>query len=223
MASKSSLPTKKLQKQFGYMLNKVGDYLSKEEYLKIALAEGLNLPESMLNPDSDNFQVMVLHTLHLRGSLKALNPEGLIEILKKINRIDAIYEVNQYKAEPRFKNERERYKQEKKLLKKKGKQEDAPQVLKDVEKIKKLLVIARAKAIIHSLSETLETLESDFEQYKDGYVSLVGVNESCKKFSETLERSSYIFQRSLDRVSESSLASTSSEESTQGKYNARTS
>ena len=175
----ASLPSRKLRREFGYLLNTVGDYLSKNDCLKIAQAE--EVPKHMIDPDSDELQVTLLHALHARRLFSPLNPDGLIEILKRVNKYDAIEEVNQYKSEERYKTEfTEREQRQQFEMKKKV---PLPEKVEDIEK---LLAIAQAKT--SKQLAALETWESYVEKYKNRETSFVEMDEAHKKFLGRIKR-----------------------------------
>ena len=220
MATSSSLPSEKLRIDFGWMLNDVADYLSKHDCNKIAHAE--QLPKSLFTPDSEDSGVTLLHTLQGRGKFNPLDPKGLIEMLKRLKKADAIEVVERYKSEQRYKEERERYKQEKKVSKKKGKQQivQVPDsVPQNMEEFEKLLATAKVKSLtlIDTVMKALGTWENKVEQYRTGSIDIEEVSESFRKFSETLEKSGRTLQKDL---SKSSLTSSSSDES-QGELHNR--
>ena len=197
----SSKNLSSLKREFSWMLNTVADYLSKNDCLKIAHAEQLTL----INPDSEEFQLTLLLTLQGKGLFGPLNPDGLIEILKRINRNDAVCEVTQYESEYRCKIEKECHKLKKQAIKKD--EDQGVNLPENMEEIEKLLTTAKAK--MYSQIKALESWESSIEQYRTGAVSLMEVNKLCTKYSERVERSANIFRGDLT-VSESSLTSCSS-------------
>ena len=186
---KLSIPSKKLRIDFGWMLNRVADYLSKVDCNKIAHAE--QIPKSLIDPDSDLLPVTLLHTLEGRGKFSPLNPEGLIEILKKIPRLDAIKEVNQYKSEQIYKSERELYKQRKKESKRRGKQQKCTEKIEaeNKEEVERMVAEAKSRtfALIAAKMKELEECEMNAKRYSEGEVSIEEVRASFMRYSETLD------------------------------------
>ena len=203
----ASIPSDKLRIDFGWMLNRVADCLSKVDCNKIALAE--QLPKSMIDPESDVFQVTLLHTLEGRGKFGPLNPDGLIEILKKLQRMDAISEVDQYKSEQRYKNERELHKRRKRELRKKGKQDDCTKNAVTEPEVERLVAEAKSRTFAHIQSKLreLDVCVRKADRYSRGEVGIVEVRESFMRFYETIETNEGKY-----RTSSMSSSSTSTSE-----------
>ncbi len=205
------IPSDKLRTNFGWLLNDVSDDLSKTDCRKIAYAE--QLPKSMIIPDCEDFHVELLHLLQARGRFGPLNPEGLIEILKKAKKNEAIKKVQQYKAEQRYKEE---LKEHQKLKKKRGHYDNtenpAPE---NMEEFEKMLATMKTKtfSVLNTLTKAVIKTESIFEQYKNGHVLDIEVKQSFQRLSEVMEKSTHIMQKA---ISGSSVGSTDSTDSNNG-------
>ena len=197
-----SLPSEKLRIDFGWMLNDVADSLSKNDFEKVARAE---LPKSLWNLDSVGCDttVTLLHTLAARGKFGPLDPDGLIEILKKLKNASAVEIVKQYKSEAR-------YKQEKRRTKKKDKLQETSEP-ENIEEVEKLLATAKIESITHisTVMKALGVCESKVELYKANDINIEEVTESFVKFSGTLEKTKNTLRKAL---SGSSITSSSSSE-----------
>ena len=169
MASK--IPSKELRVDFGWMLYRVTEGLDISECQSIARAEGL--PKSKIS-DSENFRVNLLSLLHERRRFGPLELDGLIEILLNIKRENLIDEVEQYKSEQRYKEEREQYKIQK------GKSY-RPQS-EEIEEIGHQIATIRSKMLL-MLKAVLEA-EENFEKYKTGEKTIEEVRKSLDKCLE---------------------------------------
>ncbi len=168
----SRIPSTKLTLDFGWMLDRISEGLDISECQRIAIAE--DLPKSKIS-DSENFRTTLLSLLRERGRFGPLELDGLIEILQNIKRENLIDEVEQYKGEQRYKEERKQYK------KQKGKYRQ-PQS-KELNEIGQQIAIRKTKALL-MVKAVLEA-EDDFEKYKTGERT---IQEVRKSFYKCLER-----------------------------------
>ncbi len=168
----SRIPSTKLTQDFGWMLDRISEGLDISECQRIAIAE--DLPKSKIS-DSENFRTTLLSLLRERRRFGPLELDGLIEILQNIKRENLIDEVEQYKGEQRYKEEREQYK------KQKGKYRQ-PQS-EELNEIGQQIAIRKTKALF--MVKVVLEAEDDFEKYKTGERT---IQELRKSFHKCLER-----------------------------------
>ena len=101
-----STTLEEVDREFRYMLLRVARNLSDEECEDIAFAEGLPKDVSLPDPSKGikNIRIYMLQQLVARGRFSPLTPDGLLDILENITRLDLKSEVEKYKQSKHFKD-----------------------------------------------------------------------------------------------------------------------
>ncbi len=80
-------------KEFRSMLIRVAQQLTEDEILRMYFEEGVSLE---LPPGLQNVRIHLLHKLEAKGVFSPNNPDGFVNILKRLPREDLVVEVNKY-------------------------------------------------------------------------------------------------------------------------------
>ncbi len=167
----TNVPSTKLKLDFGWMLDRISEGLDISECQRIAIAE--DLPKSKIS-DSKNFRTTLLSLLRERRRFGPLELDGLIEILQNVKRENLIDEVEQYKSEQRYKEERAKYK------KQKGKYRQ-PQS-DEMKEIGQQIATFKSKLLL--MVKAFLEAEDDFEKFKTGEKTIDEVRKSLDKCLE---------------------------------------
>ncbi len=192
------LPSQKLRTTFGWLLNDISDHLSKKDCSKIAHAE--QIPKSLINSDCDEFEVELLHLLQTRGRYGPLNPDGLIDVLEKAKKIEAIEEVQKYKADQRYREESKEYLESKKHTERVGVIKPTPENTEEFE-VRLALMKTKTFTIFNTLTKAVSKTESMLEQYKNGSVAITKVTKSFEKLSTVMEESRHLMRKAISTSS----------------------